>query len=80
MARASLKTHNAVAIDKITASNNELDPRPCSLYVTVNGTIDIVNEDGSIEAGIAVTAGTTIPFQPFKITGISAATVYGLYH
>ena len=80
MLTLALFLHSGAILREITASENVLKPRPLALYIGASGTIDIVNRDLTAEAGVAVTQGTTIPFTPYKITGISGATVYGLYN
>ncbi|MEO2046469.1 MAG: hypothetical protein ABGX16_07835 [Pirellulales bacterium] len=79
MPNATTTTKPALFLTKITASANEQDPRPRSIYVGVGGTIDIENQDGTTEAAVPVVAGTTIPCQFAKITAISGATIYSLH-
>ena len=56
------------------------DPRPRSLYIAIDGTMDITNDDATTEAGIPIFAGTIIPLQASEVTAISVAdSVYGFY-
>ncbi|MEO2047862.1 MAG: hypothetical protein ABGX16_14985 [Pirellulales bacterium] len=79
MTNSSLELHPAHYFKKITASANDLNPRPRAIYIGVGGDIDIENSDGSTEAAVPVVAGTTILCQFAKIPAISGATLYGLY-
>jgi len=78
MAVQTYKTHPARTIAQIEASTDELVPRPRSLYISVSGSIVVTNDDATT-ATINVFEGQVLPIQPFKITTITTAEVYGLY-
>lgn len=63
----------------IAASASVLDPKPRRIYVSVGGTMEITNEDGTT-ATLTVVAGTQLDIQPYKITTLGGgAVVFGLY-
>lgn len=73
----ALQSGDRIAL--LSASATELDPRPRALYIAASGTIGITNSVGAEVASIPVFAGTVLPLQPFKITTITTAVVYGIY-
>lgn len=75
----SRSIHPTGNLKQISASSNDLSPRPRALYIGVTGTMDVTNEDGTTESAVEVIAGSTIPYQPKKITAISDAAIYALY-
>ena len=69
----------AAKIATITPGSSVLSPRPRAIYVSVAGTIDVENSDGTTISALAVVAGTTIACQFYKITAASSAVIHGLY-
>ena len=75
----SFRDHPAMKIAQITASASELDTRPRGLYISVSGSIVVANDDATT-ATINVCEGQVLPLQPYKVTTITTAEVYGLYY
>ena len=78
MLKPSENTFPASSLKTITAGPSELIPRPRALYIDTDGTMDIVNGDGTVETGIHIVAGTTISVQIVKLTA-TTGVVMGYY-
>ena len=76
----SLEIHNAPILRLITPGSGDLSPIPVALYIATGGTISVTNHDGSTEANVPVATGTTLHYQPKKITAATSAVVYGYYY
>lgn len=57
-----------------------LDPRPRYLWITVDGTISIENDDGTSVTDMIVKAGQRLDLQPYLLTAQTDAVVYGISH
>lgn len=77
--KPSTSIHPVGNMVEISASPDDLTPRPRAIRVVVAGTIDYQNEDDTTETDSPVLAGEIIPFQPKKITAITDARIFALY-
>lgn len=50
----------------------DLPPETKAFFLSEEGTVDVVNGDGSEEAGVPLPAGMVAPFVPKRITAASA--------
>jgi hypothetical protein len=75
----SYDVHNAPNIKAITPSGSDLSPTPVALYFGTDGTVAVMNQDGTTQADIPVFAGGHLHCQPKRVTA-ATATVYGYFH